>query len=422
MAEPMRAVRYRVWFITILAAAFAWRLVYVYVWGRTELAFNDGLFFHLQGRLLADGKGYLQSISYFYLAGRYASAAHPPLFPTVLGAATRIVRIAGFTGNSARFHEVVCACISTGAVAAIGAAARRLAGDRAGLTAAAIAAALPALWMSDAVVMSETMVALVVALFVLQMLRYRARPTLLNLALLAVAAGAAALTRSELVLLFPVIVVALAITGHRPPRRAIGATAVAVACFAVVLAPWMIRNAVTFTRPVFLSTNDGSMVAGANCDAAYSGALIGGWVGACQGAWPRGDESVVSATMLHRGLHYARHHTGRIPIVVAARLGRTFEVFHPFDDTEDGSRLRWVAVANTVTFFPLQVVAGLGIWKLRRRRIPVWPFLAILAVVVVTTAAGYGVARFRVPWDVAATVLAGAAVLRLPAAVPDPAA
>ncbi len=407
--DPAGRRRYRLSLAGIVVAALAWRIIYVYAWGRSQLSYGDGLFFHFEGIVLANGQGFVQGISFYFLRGIHPTAQHPPLFPLVLGGATRAVRVAGFTGDSARFHEVICTFISTGTVVAVASAARRLAGDRAGLIAAGIAAFLPALWVSDAVVMSETLVSLVVALFIVQLLRYRGRPSLGNVALLAIVAGAAALTRSELVLLFPVIVVPVAIRLPGRAKAAVQHIALGAACFAVVLAPWMIRNATTFSQPVYLTTNVGSMVAGANCPETYHGPDIGGWTTDCQANLPAGDESVQSHAMLTRGLQYARHNIGRVPVVVAARIGRTLEMLRPFDDTEDGSRLRWVAIANTFTFFPLQIAAGIGLWKLRRRRIAIWPFLAVLGIVLATVITGYGVARFRVPWDVAATVLAGVA-------------
>ena len=53
----------------------------------------------------------------------------------------------------------------------------------------------------------------------------------------------------------------------------------AVAIFAAgvaTLLPWSIYNAARFDEPVFLSTNDGSTLLGANCDNSYYGD-IGGW-------------------------------------------------------------------------------------------------------------------------------------------------
>src|SRR5437016_2063205 len=82
--------------------------------------------FHLQAIELADGRGFIQPIAHFYLQGLYASAAHPPLFSMVLAIATRAVRVVGFTGNSARFHQCICALLSSRAVVAVAAAARRL--------------------------------------------------------------------------------------------------------------------------------------------------------------------------------------------------------------------------------------------------------------------------------------------------------
>jgi hypothetical protein len=47
---------------------------------------------------------------------------------------------------------------------------------------------------------------------------------------------------------------------------------------------------------------------------------------------------------------------------------------------------------------------------LARRDVPVWPLLSTVVVVSVTAAAFYGIVRFRIPADVAQTVLAGVAL------------
>ena len=54
----------------------------------------------------------------------------------------------------------------------------------------------------------------------------------------------------------------------------------AAACF-VLVAPWLARNWIEFDRPVLISTNDGSLLAGANCDQTYYGKDLGLWTTNC---------------------------------------------------------------------------------------------------------------------------------------------
>ncbi len=407
-----RLSRYRYRLAAIAGTGFVWRVVFVLVWGRSTLVFGDGLFYHEQALTIANGYGYIEPIRFGYLRGAVASAVHPPLFSTVLGGATRLAQAIGITAaDGVRFHQLCCAVISTCAVVAVACAARRIAGDRAGLFAALIGCALPAFWANDAVVMSESLVALVVALVILQVLRYRDHRSFANIVLLGVACGAAALTRSELLLFAPVLGVPLMLRDPLPDRsswqRATRRVVLLGATVALVLMPWVIRNERAFAKSVALSTNIGSMIAGANCAQTYSGPLLGSWTIGCQGVEPQGDESVASKAFLERGLDYARAHKSRIPIVALARVGRTFEVFRPLDDRNDDGRSPWVEWVNVGSFFPLQVLAIFGIVKLRRARMAVWPFVEIFGIVLFASMLGYGVTRFRVPWDVAAVILGG---------------
>ena len=70
-------------------------------------------------------------------------------------------------------------------------------------------------------------------------------------------------------------------------------------------------------------------------------------------------------------------------------------------------------------------MSAVGAFALRRRRRDLVPFAASLVLVVAVTTAFYGLVRFRLPWDVASCLLAGAAVAlaveRLRRSGPDPA-
>ena len=107
------------WLAGIAGLALGWRAVYVLVWGRDQLVFGDGLFYHLQGRTLADGFGFIEPIGLGYLQGEHATAKHPPLFSLLLFAVTRSGRALGLgASDSALVHQLTCAVISTAAVVA----------------------------------------------------------------------------------------------------------------------------------------------------------------------------------------------------------------------------------------------------------------------------------------------------------------
>jgi hypothetical protein len=201
-------------------------------------------------------------------------------------------------------------------VGLIGLLGREVAGERAGLVAAGLGAVYPMLWLADAAAMSETTSMLLVTAVLLT--AYRARGWR-GMALLGALIGLAALARGEAVGLLVLLLV--------DRRRALAG----LAAFVLVLAPWTIRNALTFDAPVLISTNANGVFVGANCDRTYYGDLIGSWAFSCYGDAPPGDEARRMVAYRARGLRYAHEHAGRVPVVVAARVGRLLDVYRPWD-------------------------------------------------------------------------------------------
>jgi hypothetical protein len=184
---------------------------------------------------------------------------------------------------------------------------------------------------------------------------------------------------------------------------------VAVLAFAVVLTPWTVRNWITFDRPVAIATNSGTAVAGANCDATYaSGDMLGGWYPPCIQEHPGKNEAEHHAEALRDGVRYAGDHLGRLPVVLAARLGRVWSVYKPFAIPE-GRSVR-VQKAGVVMFFVLLPFAVAGAFVLRRRGVVTWILLAPFMIVAVTALLTYGNLRFREPAELCTVVLAAVAL------------
>lgn len=125
--------------------------------------------------------------------------------------------------------------------------------------------------------MSETLFGALVAGVLLQALRWYDAPTLGRAGVLGILIGLATLTRSEGLLLWPLLVSPLVIRLRMQGLR-LGLVA-ALGC-AVVLAPWVIRNAIALGQPV-LSDNQGITVAGSNCRSTYYGSQIGNFDFSC---------------------------------------------------------------------------------------------------------------------------------------------
>jgi hypothetical protein len=280
-----------------------------------------------------------------------------------------------------------------------------------GLIAAALAALYPLLVALDGAVRSESLYAPLIAFALFAAYRLVDRPTLGRAAVLGALLGAAALTRSEAVLL-AVLVVAVA-ARHLPRGARLRPLVVAALTSALVLAPWVIRNWAELGQPL-LSTNSGSLAYGANCHTAYYSRLIGTWP-----CYPRltvapgTTEADVSSRLREKGVEYATDHAGRLPAVAAVRLLRSLDLWSPAGATrlEAGIGDRDLATyrVGVVVYYLLLPLAVAGAVILRRRREPLGFLLAPVALVVVVSVLGYGSPRFRVPAEIPLVVLAAAA-------------
>jgi hypothetical protein len=373
----------------IAAGGLALRLIYTLALTPHLRGLGDAAYYHGLAQALGDGRGFVDP------AFGSPTALHPPLFPLVLALP------AWFGVDSYMAQRVVVALIGTATIVAVGLLARHVAGVRAGLIAACVAALSPVLVSADSAVMSETLLGLLVVLCALAAYRLRENPGAARAALLGALIALAALTRGEALLL------ALLLLPWRRPRLA----AVVVLVCVVVLAPWTIRNFSTFDKPVLLSTNEGGLIDGANCPSTYSGHDIGSWDIRCVMTRIGADESESSAEARRAGIDYARDHAGRVPLVLLARLGRTFGLLQPVRQAQQAeARAEGLELAGGVAFFLLLPFGVYGLVLLRRRRVALTPLLAPFALVVAATLVGYGVPRFRHPADVALAVLAGVAL------------
>ncbi len=185
----------------------------------------------------------------------------------------------------------------------------------------------------------------------------------------------------------------------------------------MVLAPWVGRNLATFHDPTYISTGDGLALLGANCPSTYSGPELGSWDIKCADSVPsHGDESVQGAADQHAAVTFAEHHEDRLPVVVAARVGRLWDFYEPIQmtsfDTHEG-RPRPEALAGLFVYYALLPFAVAGLVIMRRRRHRPWILLVPAGVLTVVAALFYGLVRFRAPFEVCLVVLAAPALVLL---------
>ena len=135
------------------------------------------------------------------------------------------------------------------------------------IAAAALAAVAPNLWQYDALVLSESMLVLSLALFLLAVYRFRERPDVPRALLMGGAVRArrlypdrAGVARARDRGADGAARPGAAMAGFRRARL------VAVAGLAGVasIAPWTVRNMTTFRQPVYFSNNLDSVIAGAD--------------------------------------------------------------------------------------------------------------------------------------------------------------
>jgi 4-amino-4-deoxy-L-arabinose transferase-like glycosyltransferase len=361
--------------------------------------FNDEAYYATLARLIAHGEGFIRPDEFFAHHVSVPTAERAPLFSVLLAGLNKL----GLEGGDGRLLGVLT---GAGAIVAVGLLGRRLAGPRAGLIAAGLAAVYPALIAADGALMTESLYGVLAAFGLLAAYRLAEAPSFGRAVLLGVLVGLAALSRGEGLLLLPVLLVPLV---RRP--GGLRAIAVVLLAFAAVLTPWTARNWIEFDRPVLVATEGGETLAGANCDQAYHGDRIGTWVFACVSFSGRGNEAEALNEEGRKGIRYARHHLGRLPLVAGARLARTWGLWDPFHTPE--GRRAWVMDLGVALYFVLIPLAAYGLVLLRRRGVEVWILMAPVVTVTLTALLTYGSVRFRHSAELTLVVLAAVALDRL---------
>jgi hypothetical protein len=192
---------------------------------------------------------------------------------------------------------------------------------------------------------------------------------------------------------------------------------------ALVILPWCLRNSLEFDRPVGVTTGDGAALAGSNTPTTFFGDRIGTWdfggLALSLPARERTDEAEDGERLREKGLEYASDNAGRLPLVMAARVGRTWLVY-PFDPD---AKVRYNALAEArrrgpewatlLSAWAVTLLAIAGAVLLRRRGAWLAPFLAPVALVTIVSLLFYGGPRFREAADVALVILAAVALLEL---------
>ena len=317
-------------------------------------------------------------------------------------------------------HRVWCCVIGAAAITVCGITGRELAGRRVGLIAAFLVAVYPNIWMSDELALSESLSPLLVALVLLCAYRFWKRPGIRRMLLLGAMVGVAMLGRDELTLLVPLVVIPLALLARLRWRTRLALAGLGTLTALTVVAPWVGYNMSRFEKPTFISSGLGITLASANCDQTWSGPFEGYWSLPCSlraPIDPHADRSVQSAQAQSYALHYIRTHEHRLLRVELARLGRAFGAFHPLQQIKldfyvETRPYRWALVGLGMYYAFVALGLG-GLVVLRRRRVPVFPLLAVGLDVAATVLVSFGQTRYRTTFEVSLVLLSAVALDRL---------
>lgn len=392
-----------------MLVGLAVRLGYLFGWQNPGHDIGDSYYYHYGANLFASGRGFPNPFELRQRHQYWPDAQHPPL-TIILLAVPSLFRLRSYFD-----HQVFSCLLGTVTVGVVGLTGRRMAGPRAGLVAAALAAVYPGLWLNDPMVLSETPSVLVCALTLLLSYRFIARRTPARAGWLGVVLAADILVRAELALLAVLLVAPLVLATRSVPGRArlvqLGAAA---ATGLVLLAPWVGYNLSRFSQPEYVSTGLGSTLAVANCDPTYHAPLTGWWFYGCGvNNTPAGDMSDRDVGFRHQAFTYISDHSHELPRVMTARVGRLWGFYAPNQQVRlDQIEYRQITFdrIGLWAMYAFLVLSIAGLIILRRRQVRVWPPVALVITVTVSAAVIYGTTRFRAAAEPALVLLAAVAI------------
>lgn len=404
------------WMLGAVALGLAVRLGYAvgWKWDQPIAVLSDQIggdagYYHYQANALAKGLWFVDPWSYTLRGtGVHPGAEHPPLY-------TLFLSIPSFLGfDTFRQHMIAGTILGSFTCGVMGFAGRAVAGRRVGIVAAFVTAIYANLWVNDALVMSETITGVLCAFVLWFAYRFWREPSMKNALWFGFLAGLAALTRAEMVLFLPIVGLPLVIGAKSLVARERVKRGIAIAVLAAVpVLPWVAFNMVRFNNPVTLSTGGDFTFGNTYCDSTFYGERLGWWDLTCMDdRWKiEGDESDQGLHFRNEGLDYLGDHLDRFPVVVAARVGRMWEVYRPFqklhwDSFEMGRNPFAVAQIGLAQFYVLFILAVVGLVMLKRRKTIIYPLIGMAIIVTFAAAITFGGTRYRIPADLAMVLAA----------------
>lgn len=373
--------------LLLVTVALAARLAYLSLIDDVDLR-SDADHYHAIATNLATGNGFSADYPQIRL---HPTAFRPPLYPFVLGLAYKLV------GPSVIVARVLNVVFGIAVVVLTDVVATRLGGRRAGLVAGLTAAVYVPLIANDTNVLSDPLSLILVLGLMLFLLDRRV-----------VWAG---LTMGLLVLLRPsalavAVVVLVWIIVKMGWERALGFTALV----AVLVVPWMARNAVELDAPVLVTSNGFNINALYSLEAQESGGFVDATTDERFDAYRflQLDEVAWDTKLREHGIAGLRRHPRSVIDVVGRNVIATFELDPQMNTDAEELDGRDLTVRSwSLPLFYAVTGAGIaGLWMHRREE---GTFLLMLLAGTFTVQNLLLVAppRLRAPLDVACCIGVG---------------
>ena len=376
------------------AVGLAVRVVYVLVVLPGYVPQSDADHYHSMARFIAAGEGVAHVFPFDFL---HPTAWRPPLYPLVLGAVYEV------TGARLGAAQILNVALGTGVAVLAALVARHLGGRLAGILTGLLVAVYPPLVFNDGLPLSEP---LGLALLLATLLLLGQHRT----ALAGVTTGLLALTRPSGQ--FVAVALAAWVLWRLGWRCALSY----VACLALVVSPWALRNWVRLGSPVLVTSNGFNLNATYSPEAKATGGFVDGIFDPRLADLRAGitNEVELDAALRRHALASLADDPGYVVGVVGRNIGSMLELQpgrNRVAETVDGRNLFLRALSLPLVWLVLAVGAA-GMWVLRHRP-GIGPLVLAAAVFSAASLVSVTAPRLRAPLDLACCITAGAAVAEM---------
>jgi 4-amino-4-deoxy-L-arabinose transferase-like glycosyltransferase len=394
-----------------LCAAFV--LIYMAI-SPSHVLSGDEPVYDQYGQLFADGKPWQQDQPW---GDPHPSAWKAPLYPTWVGLGYTVLGTGEWPGGMApweRLEIVQALLLAPLTILLIWLLARRLLGPTAAMAAAVLAAVFPLVWEPFGLLFPE---ALAIPLFLWFLIVVLDRePTIRRSAAAGALLGVLLLLHPTAVVLGGTLAVAWVVAAGW--RVGLARAALAAGVAVLVIVPWAVRNAVVFDGAFIpLTIQDAAIYGTFNDDAAND--PVRPWSWRIEPASAREtldrmraehvDEAEFHSTLRDLGVDYIQAHPFSVfPAMFYNGISRYWDLRPPgqaIDEAKFDGRSTKVRGIGMLMYYPLLILAVVGLWRLRRRREIVLPLLAAVVLVAIVFMI-IGATRYRAPFEPVLVILA----------------